>query len=126
MKENSFRMQMENFRNAAVSEGNYLRYPYIVLERLHQLYESFDNEQRAAADRVFAEWLLSDDESKRFDAIALIRAFDVKSAVPQLEELRDVLAPRTDPGAPFEREKVTDLIGTLTTSDQKPGQRPSD
>jgi hypothetical protein len=39
--------------------------------KLYARYRGFSKDDRAMADEVIAEWVLSDDESLRFDALAL-------------------------------------------------------
>jgi hypothetical protein len=117
-----FRTEIDKFRRTAEDEASYLKEPFVVLERLSELYRSLDERYRAAADGIFSDWLLSDDESRRFDAIALIRRFEVRSAVPRLRELADRLATRSGPGPKFERQKVEKLIDVLTAADTLHGQ----
>jgi len=62
---------------------------------------------------TFDEWLLSDDEERRYVAVALIREFRVATSVPALRELSRRLAHSSEPGAPFERKKVDELAGHL-------------
>lgn len=108
-----FRSKLDAFWAAANREADELKDPYLALERLNTLYRGFDTEERELANQVLAEWVLSDEEAKRFDAVALIRQFQVTSAVSALRALADELERRDDPGAPFEREKVEALLSEL-------------
>jgi hypothetical protein len=67
-------------------------------------------EERALADEVLGEWVLSVDDSKRFDALAVVRELDIRSAIPKLRELEARLATASDPRAPFEAEKVRRIL----------------
>lgn len=67
-------------------------------------------DERRCAEQVIAEWLLSNDEGRRFDALAVVRDLEIQSAVPALRELEARLGGSGEPGAPFERNKVRDLL----------------
>jgi len=108
-----FRSRMNSFWASANREADELKDPIRALERLSGLYRTLDVTEREFADRVLAEWVLSDEEAKRFDAVAMIREFEVASAAPELRELIGRLARSDDPGAPFEREKVEVLLRDL-------------
>ena len=68
------------------------------------------------ANRVLAEWALSDDENVRFDALALIDDFKIASAAPALQELARRLASDGTPGAPYELKKVRRIISNLAST----------
>lgn len=104
---------MDTFWASVGREADALKDPTRALERLSGLYRRFDAIERGFADRVLAEWTLADDETKRFDAVALICEFRVVTAEPELRELVARLARSDDPGAPFEREKVERLLREL-------------
>ena len=70
-------------------------------------------EDRVLADEVIGEWVLSTDESKRFDALAVVAEFAILSAIPRLRELEGRLANMSSPGAPFEAEKVRRILAGL-------------
>ena len=65
------------------------------------------------ASEVISEWVTSDDEAKRWDAVALIDDFAIASALPALRSLANRLEHSDDPAAPFEWAMVNRLIGTL-------------
>jgi hypothetical protein len=70
------------------------------------LYRKFDAEERRMADQVLTEWVLSEDENVRFDALALIDDFKIARAVPALKALAGRLASSRAPGAPHELQKL--------------------
>ncbi len=111
-----FREKMERFWESANREALELKDSYLALERLHSLYRRFDSSERQLADQVVAEWVRSNEEAKRFDAVALIREFKIGRAVPALRELADDLGQSDDPGAPFEREKVERLLAEMASN----------
>jgi hypothetical protein len=108
-----FRDRLEAFWASANREAADFKDPVRALERLAGFYRNLDPREREFADRLLAEWVLSNEETKRFDAVALIREFEVASAAPELRELVDMLGRSDDPGAPFEREKVVALLRDL-------------
>lgn len=113
MNLDEFRTEMERYREHADREAQSRRDPYIALDRLHLLYLRFDDAARAMANQVLGEWVLSDDASKRYNAIALIRDFKVNSAAPALQQLADRLADSDELGASDERNKASDLARDL-------------
>jgi hypothetical protein len=82
--------------------------------RLSEEYTRLAPDERAEIEGEVARWLRSDDESLRFDAIALIRDQQISTALPELHELADRLETASGPGAPFERQKVLRLIAELS------------
>jgi hypothetical protein len=109
-----FRCEMEAYRQAVHEEANEFKYPYLVLKRLSALYRKFDVEERAMADQVLVEWVLSEDSSMRFDARALIDDFRVIQAVPALQILAKRLESSRAVSAPAELEVTNRIIGDLT------------
>jgi hypothetical protein len=107
------RERLDAFWASANREANEFKDSMRALERLSGFYRSLDDRERDLANRVFAEWALNDDEAKRFDAVALIRQFQIASAEPELRELVARLDRSDDPGAPFESEKVEALLRDL-------------
>lgn len=113
MNLDEFRIEMESFRQAVDNEAMALKDSYLALDRLHGLYRKFDFEERAKADQVLAEWLLSEDEGLRFDALALTDDFKIVQTMSALRQLASRLASSTKPGAPFELQKVNRIIEDL-------------
>ena len=70
-------------------------------------------EERAVINTVLSEWLVSDDEKKRFDALALIFDYRIDSSLPALRALTQRLKYSSAVGAPFELEKVTRVIDKI-------------
>jgi cysteinyl-tRNA synthetase len=113
MKLDEFRLEMESYRQDANSEAMALKDSYLVLERLHALYEKFDAEEQMLANQVIEEWVLSEEERMRFDALALIDDFKIVSAATALRKLANRLPSSNAPGAPFELRKVNRIIESL-------------
>lgn len=107
------RARMEHVWESATEQAEELRDPMRAPERLNGFYYALDAEERLLADRVLAEWMLSDDDRKRYDADLLIDEYKVKSAEPALRTLMAKLATSTDPLAPYEQKKVARLLEKL-------------
>lgn len=113
MNLDEFRQQMTSYRHSVDEEAKTLKDSYLALDRLHALYRKFDSAERAMADKILAEWALSDDEAVRFDALALIDDFKIAGAAPALKKLATRLASSSAPGAPYELQKVDRIIVDL-------------
>ena len=79
-------------------------------------YRMLEPDERDVVDQVIGEWLLSEDEGLRFDALALIAEQRIRSAVPALQQLAEKLRGETRPGAPYELAKVHRTITALSGS----------
>lgn len=113
MNYEEFRNEMESYRRDADADASTRKDSQLVLDRLHSLYLRFDASEQSMANRVLAEWVLSDDEGIRFDALALIDEFKIRQAVPALHELAQRLEKSKFPSAPYELEKVNRIVGDL-------------
>lgn len=101
-----FRREMASYRLAADHQGALSKDPYVTLEKLRALYKQLDSADKQMADQVFAEWALSENESIRFDALALIHDLEIRAAVPALLNLATRLTSSSAPSAPYELKKV--------------------
>ncbi len=101
------------YRQASDRDANALKESNIAWEWLRNLYRKFDVEERKLADQVLEEWLLSDDENVRYDALVLIGDFRISRAVPVLQELAIRLRHSKVPGAPYELKKVDRILQDL-------------
>jgi hypothetical protein len=88
-----FRLEMTAYRRSAEEDSKSRKDPFVAIDRLRALYGQFDGAERKMADQILAEWALSDDESTRFDALALIGDLKVSEAIPALETLAYVSGP---------------------------------
>jgi hypothetical protein len=119
MTPGEFRSAFETFRDEVSREAVASKSSHDAFVQLSGLYTKFDADECALADAIIADWLGSDDESKRWDAEALIQEHTMASALPQLRALADELECATDPGAPYERAKVNRIIGQLAERGQR-------
>lgn len=109
----AFRSEMNAYRDHVVGQGTSFKDAGYALEKLYVLYRKFDPSEQKMAGDVLREWLLSESEDVRYDALALIREFRVISAVPTLQDLAKRLVHMSGPGAPYELKKVNHLIEEL-------------
>jgi hypothetical protein len=114
MKLVEFRREMESYRQQADGEAQCQKDSSIVRKRLLQMYRRFDPDERLMASQVLSEWVLSEDEAVRFDALGLIRDLKIVAALPSLRKLAERLGSEQSPGAPFELEKVEHIIAEIS------------
>ncbi len=86
MTHDEFKSKMTHYREDAERSAAENKDRYIVLDRLDRLYARFDEGERRQANRVVAEWLLSEVGGIRFEARHLVREFRISSLLPQLYE----------------------------------------
>ena len=108
-----FRLEMASYRRSADDDATWLKDSQIALEKLSGLYRKFDAAERRMADQVLSEWVSSEDEGLRFDALALIDEFKIDTAISALHELAARLVLSTEPSAPYELKKVQKIIPGL-------------
>lgn len=81
---------------------------------LSDRYRALSPNERRVVDSVLCDWMLSDDERLRFDALALISEHLILSALPRLRTLSDRLSRESGPGPKYERAKVGRIIARLS------------
>lgn len=101
------------FRDRADQEAIEAKESQAALVALQDRYGSLSPDEMLIVDELLAEWLSSADESLRFDAIAMIDANHIESALSALRELSKRLSMDPHPGAPYERAKVERAIVRL-------------
>jgi hypothetical protein len=119
MTPDTFREAFEAFRDRVDAEASAAKSSHDAICELGALYERLDARERLLADGVLADWIVSDDEAKRWDALALVRAYKITSAMAALRELEGKLERSSDPSAPYEWAKVNRLIGLLVGQGQQ-------
>lgn len=113
MNIDTLRLEMSAYRQSAEYEAKTLKDTNLVTDRLRVLYLSLDEPERRMADQILAEWVMSEDEGVRFDAIFLIDEFKIQSALSALHTLALRLPLSTTPGAAYELKKIVRVIGKL-------------
>ena len=81
-------------------------------------YRSLSDSDRATVDELLAEQLISEHETVRFDAIALVADFKITSALPALRRLAGWLESQQFAGAPYEWAKANRVIGQLVMASE--------
>jgi hypothetical protein len=113
MNAREVRARLETCRDVADLEGEREKDSQVVADELRALYLSFDESERLDADDIIAQWVLSNDEKKRFDALILIADMKIYSAKPTLELLARRLASDLRPGAPYDLAKLQRISAAL-------------
>lgn len=90
--------------------------PNEALANIASRYRRLSSEDLDVVNGLLAEEVVSDNETSRFVALALIREFKISSALPALRQLADRLETQASPGAPYEWAKVNRLIATLMST----------
>jgi hypothetical protein len=83
---------------------------------LAETYGQIPAGQRSEVNAVLLEWVLSDEEGLRFDALAIVDDCGITEAIPALRALQDRLETESRPGAPYEWAKVNRIIGGLAAA----------
>ena len=108
------RTQFELRRDSAIAEAEECRMSMLVPQRLATYYKALGRGDQLLAVPIVCEWLLSDDESRRWDAEFLVSEFSIREAVPTLRSLAERLEGETTPDAPYEWAKVNRLLAGLS------------
>ena len=84
-----------------------------VVRILSDAYRGLSDADRPNVDAVLVDALSTGDEGHRFDALALIHTFRIRSALPGLHDLSKRLGAQSGPSARYELAKVKGLIDWL-------------
>lgn len=82
------------------------------------LYEQLECADRPLADQVIGEWITSRNSRKRFDALALVDHFHIRSTIPQLRALDAKLARNNDCKSLYERTKIKRILESLDPEEE--------
>jgi hypothetical protein len=95
-------------------EAEAAKFSHEALLRLTDFYRRLDDkDDRRVIDETLASWVLEGDERHRFDALAVIHEFHVRSALPALEAELARLDDAVGPSAPTDRAKLERIIADL-------------
>ena len=114
MRERTARGNWERLWAGLDKESKAAKLSQGALSELSAYYLSLSRAERRVVDAVLAAWVLSDVESNRFDALALIGTHEIRSALPALAKLCERLGRSRAPGAPFELDKVERIVKSLS------------
>ncbi len=113
MKLDEFRKKMEFWWEETDKHETVRKNSQGTLLELMGLYERFDEVERVMANRILCEWIESDNNRKRFDALAIIDKYKIRSAIPKLRDFESKIANRPDYEAPYELAKVRRILERL-------------
>lgn len=109
---------VERLWAALDNEAEELKLSHHAVLRFEEFYRSLSDPDRLVVDEVLASWMdLGLDSRRRFDALAVISRFEVRSALPALRSALGALDSQQGPGVPFERVKLERVIAKLETDD---------
>jgi hypothetical protein len=114
MRLDAFRARMNSYRKDLDDEAAALKHSQMALAKLLTWYRGLSSDERRLADSVLDEWIISESEAVRFDALALIDEFKVTTATSALRRLADRLGSSPAAGAPFELKKIERVLRDLT------------
>ena len=81
--------------------------------RLADFYRQLDEEDRRVVNEVLASWVRDGDARRRFDALALIDHFDVRSALPAVQADLERLSSAVGPSVASDRAQLERIIARL-------------
>ena len=113
MTPDAIRSEWTALRDRLDAEAIAMKESQAVVIELSRRYAALDADAREVVDELLSEWVLSDDEKHRFDALALVSDHRVLSALPALRELLVRLDGSTTPGAPYEQAKIRRILACL-------------
>src|SRR5438045_2585736 len=87
-----FTEALNRFRDEVIAEAIETKDAFLPQKELERLYRKFDVAERAMADRIISDWVLSQDTAVRFLAEVLVRSFCITAADVSLRALRERLA----------------------------------
>lgn len=100
-------------RKKAIETATSSKQSYVVTDQLDRYFRALDEAGREQIEPLLTEWLLSDDASKRWDALRLVDHFTITAMRPTLLDLHEKLARIPGAGAVFEREGVARTLADL-------------
>jgi hypothetical protein len=107
------RRDLEGLWERFDAEAQAAKFSHEALLRLTDFYRGLDDEDRRVVDETLASWVLEGDARRRFDALALIDEFRIRSALPALEEELARLADAVGASVPTDRAKLERIIAGL-------------
>ena len=109
----NFRNEMRGKREHIDQEARLEKDSQSALDLLYEMYRAFSEQERVLAHQVLNEWLMSEDENLRFDALAIIDEFKIADTEPALNALTDRLVASNMPSSPYELAKVRRILHAL-------------
>jgi hypothetical protein len=86
--------------------------------RFEDFYRGLSDPDRVVVDGVLANWIDRGlDSRRRFDALALVSRFEIRSALPAVREALSSLDRAEGPSVPFERSKLERIIAKIEAAE---------
>src|SRR4051794_29081176 len=98
------------------SEAQANKFSHEALLRLIEAYHALDSDERETVDAVLRDWVLEGNPRQRFDALALIDEFAIRTARPQLKIALERLNHAAGPSVPTDRSKLQRILARLEES----------
>jgi hypothetical protein len=93
------------------------KFSHQAILRFEKFYRELSEVDRPVVDEVLAGWVARAlDSRRRFDALAIISRFRIRSALPALQQALVALDSAEGPAVPFERLKVERIIQRIETA----------
>lgn len=107
------RRDFEDLWERLDAEAQAAKFSHEAVLRLADYYRHLDDDDRRVVNETLASWVLEGDERRRFDALALIDEFRIRSALPALEADLARLTGAVGPSVPTDRAKLERIIADL-------------
>ena len=108
------RAEFESFWERLDAEALAAKFSQEATIRLASFYRGLDEDDRAVVDAALAEWVSGENARRRFDALALIHEFEIRSAVPALRERMQSLAGAAEGPLADERARTERIVAALS------------
>ena len=105
-----FRDQINRWWAETDAEQIAKKHSHAALLKLIALYEGLSHTDRMLADQVLIEWVTSENNRKRFDALAMVERFKIAEAIPALRKLESTLAEAPGAEATHELVRVREVL----------------
>jgi hypothetical protein len=110
MNGDAFRVEFDKWWHATNDRELAAKNSHGALLQLIKVYEGLTDSERLLLDQLFCEWIESGDEFKRFDALAMVDRFGIRSCMSALQHYQHRLRKATAPDTPYEVAKVEKIL----------------
>jgi hypothetical protein len=108
------REEFETFWARVSSEAVESKQSPMATIRLASFYRDLGDEDRAVVNEALADWVVNGDEAQRFDAVALIQEFEIRSTLAAMRERLATLREDGDGPEGAERRKLERVVAALS------------
>jgi hypothetical protein len=114
------RAEFESFHERLAADAARSKLSEAVITDVQSFYERLDEADRKVVDGVLADWQISGDEARRFDAGALIDLLQIRSALPAVRSALEALKEAEGWRVPYDREVLERTIAKLESPPEPP------